>query len=72
MNLTGKAEAERVAPMQPNAQNLYEVTEKDLPLSCPMPGMTLWNSHPKVYLPVEAQGSVTCPYCSATYLLVRS
>jgi uncharacterized Zn-finger protein len=72
MDLTGKAGAERVTQMQPNAQNLYEVTEKDLPLSCPMPGMTLWNSHPKVYLPVEAQGSAKCPYCGATYLLVRS
>ena len=31
---------------------------KDLPLSCPMPGMYLWNSHPKVYLPVEVTGEV--------------
>jgi uncharacterized Zn-finger protein len=72
MALTGKAEVEQVPPMQPNAQNLYEVTEKDLPLSCPMPGMTLWNSHPKVYLPVEVQGAAKCPYCGAIYSLVRS
>ena len=26
----------------------------DLPLSCPMPGMYLWNSHPRVYLPIES------------------
>ncbi|HYM36540.1 MAG TPA: hypothetical protein VET48_14170, partial [Steroidobacteraceae bacterium] len=36
----------------PNAQNKYEVTSADLPLSCPMPSMQLWNSHPKVYLPI--------------------
>ena len=34
--------------IQPNAQHHYEVTEDDLPLSCPMPGMYLWNSHPRV------------------------
>ena len=40
--------------IQPNALHQYTVTEADLPLSCPMPGMFLWNSHPKVYLAIEA------------------
>ena len=40
------------ALIQPNAQNQYDVTEEDLPLSCPMPQMYLWNSHPRVYLPI--------------------
>ncbi len=57
-------------PIQPNAQNRYEVTADDLPLSCPMPGMALWNSHPKVYLPIEAKGFAKCPYCGAEYTLV--
>ena len=52
-----------------NAQNRYEVTRADLPLSCPMPGMTLWNSHPRVYLPIEASGEERCPYCGAVYVL---
>ncbi|MBS0590196.1 MAG: zinc-finger domain-containing protein [Proteobacteria bacterium] len=52
-----------------NAENRYEVTAAELPLSCPMPGMSLWNSHPKVYLPVEATGSAKCPYCGAVYTL---
>jgi uncharacterized Zn-finger protein len=52
-----------------NAENRYEVTRADLPLSCPMPGMSLWNSHPKVYLPVEASGSAKCPYCGAQFTL---
>lgn len=55
--------------IQPNAQRHYEVTPDDLPLSCPMPGMQLWNSHPRVYLPVEATGWAKCPYCSAEYTL---
>jgi len=52
-----------------NAENRYEVRHGDLPLSCPMPGMVLWNSHPKVYLAVEATGSAKCPYCGAVYVL---
>lgn len=55
-----------------NAQHKYEVSEKDLPLSCPMPGMYLWNSHPKVFLPVEETGEAKCPYCGAHYTLNRS
>jgi len=50
-----------------NAQHNYGVRPKDLPLSCPMPGMYLWNSHPKVFLPIEATGEAKCPYCGAQY-----
>jgi len=55
--------------IEPNAQNLYSVTGADLPLSCPTPAMKLWNSHPRVYLPVEATGSAKCPYCGAVFVL---
>ena len=55
--------------VQANAENRYEVTREDLPLSCPMPGMGLWNSHPKVYLPIEKTGETKCPYCGADYSL---
>lgn len=58
------------ALIQPNGENLYRVTPDDLPLSCPMPGMHLWNSHPKVYLPIEEAGRTRCPYCGAIYVLV--
>ena len=53
----------------PNARESYEVSRAELPLSCPMPGMTLWNSHPKVYLPIEEPGRAKCPYCGAEYVL---
>jgi uncharacterized Zn-finger protein len=36
-----------------------------------MPGMYLWNSHPRVFLPVEKTGWAKCPYCSAEYTLKR-
>jgi uncharacterized Zn-finger protein len=54
---------------QANAVNRYEVTAADLPLSCPMPGMTVWNSHPRVFLDVAKEGRARCPYCSAEYIL---
>jgi len=59
--------AEKLVPA--NAENRYEVTRADLPLACPMPGMSLWNSHPRVYLAVEACGNARCPYCGAVYVL---
>jgi uncharacterized Zn-finger protein len=59
-------------PLQPaNARERYEVTAADLPLSCPMPSMSLWNSHPRVYLPIETTGFAKCPYCSSEFVLSR-
>lgn len=54
---------------QPNAERRYTVTRADLPLSCPMPSMALWNSHPRVYLPIEAERECACPYCGAVFVL---
>ena len=59
------------APIQANAQREYEIGRADLPLSCPLPSMALWNSHPRVYLPIEAEGGqAECPYCGAKYRLI--
>ena len=55
--------------IQANAANQYEVSRDDLPLHCPMDGMSLWNSHPRVYLPIEKTGQAKCPYCGANYTL---
>jgi len=54
---------------QANADNRYTVRRSDLPLSCPMPGTSLWNSHPRVYLPIEDTGQAKCPYCGADFVL---
>ncbi len=50
----------------PNAQRSIEIQRRDLPLHCPLPGASLWNSHPKVYIPIEesTNGRMLCPYCS--------
>lgn len=52
-----------------NARQRYVVGMKDLPLSCPLPEMALWNSHPRVFLPIEAEREVQCPYCGAHFVL---
>lgn len=57
-------------PTQANADQRYTVTLADLPLSCPLPSMALWNSHPRVYLPIEAERECLCPYCGAHFTLV--
>jgi uncharacterized Zn-finger protein len=36
-----------------------------------MPGMYLWNSHPRVYLAIEPTGWAKCNYCGAEYTLNR-
>ena len=54
----------------PNASEQVEVTAADLPLHCPMPGKRLWDSHPKVFLPIENSGQERCPYCGTVYTLV--
>jgi len=66
-----KAQLSKTQELQPNAQNRYEVTEADLPVHCPLPRMSLWNSHPRVYLPLEETGEARCPYCGALYVLKR-
>jgi uncharacterized Zn-finger protein len=63
--------APNTASAPANAEQRYEVRRADLPLSCPLPSMALWNSHPRVYLPIESEGGESqCPYCGAHFVLV--
>jgi uncharacterized Zn-finger protein len=45
------------------------VKPQDLPVFCPNPAMPLWSSHPRVYLELDENGEVRCPYCSTLYRL---
>ena len=45
-----------------------EVSEKDLPLHCPLPGAPLWSRHPRVFLDVARSGKALCPYCGTLYI----
>lgn len=51
-------------------RRVIEVTAEDLPLHCPLPSMKLWNTHPRVFLPVASAGEALCPYCGTKYKLV--
>lgn len=50
-------------------QKSVEITAKDLPLHCPLASQKLWNTHPRVFLPIEDTGEYRCPYCSTLYRL---
>tara|TARA_Y100001936_G_scaffold253955_1_gene322699 strand:+ start:4154 stop:4351 length:198 start_codon:yes stop_codon:yes gene_type:complete len=52
-----------------NKQRRIGISEKDLPLHCPMPPMKIWNSHPRVFLPLNDNGEALCPYCGTLYFL---
>jgi uncharacterized Zn-finger protein len=53
-----------------NSQSRIEVTAEDLPLHCPTPSMMVWNTHPRVYLPIHKTGEALCPYCGTKYVLL--
>jgi uncharacterized Zn-finger protein len=54
----------------PNDENRYEVTQDELPIHCPLPSSSLWNSHPRVYIAFNADGVGKCIYCGAEYVLI--
>lgn len=58
-----------VSPQNPQEARRIEIGRHDLPLHCPLPSMTLWNSHPRVYLPLEESGQARCPYCGTEFVL---
>ena len=53
----------------PNDKTEYTVTRDQLPVHCPLPEDSLWNSHPKVFIPVQETGEARCPYCGTEYVL---
>jgi uncharacterized Zn-finger protein len=48
---------------------VVRVTARDLPVFCPNKAMTLWSSHPRVFLDVADSGAAMCPYCGTRYEL---
>ncbi len=57
---------------QSNAQNFVEVTADELPITCPMPDAPLWNSHPKVFIPLDDSPVAKCNYCGTEFRLVEA
>ncbi len=52
-----------------SASPSVRVQRSELPLACPRPQDSLWNMHPRVYLPIEKTGEAVCPYCGTKYVL---
>ena len=50
-------------------QGPLKIRRAELPLHCPLDSMGLWNTHPRVYLPIENTGEAKCPYCGTEYEL---
>lgn len=54
----------------PNDANVVDVERSELPLHCPLPDASLWNSHPRVFIPLEEPGDEkACIYCGTLYKL---
>ena len=49
-------------------QKEVTVTEKDLPLHCPMPGAPLWARHPRVFLDVAKEHESLYTYSGTRYV----
>jgi len=64
-----KYAAAPAAVRKPRQTKRREIRRDELPLHCPPPGASLWNAHPRVYLPLEETGKAQCPYCGAEFVL---
>ncbi len=65
MNNSGQ----NIAEVTSSKESVFQIKKGQLPLHCPLPEMSLWNQHPKVYLPIEETGKAKCPYCGCEFIL---
>ena len=52
-----------------NKANVYEISQADMPVSCPTKDTETWDLHPKVYLEMDKSGQATCQYCGNVFVL---
>ena len=52
-------------------QESVELKTSELPAYCPTEKMGLWNSHPRVYIPLEEKKEANCPYCGTHFKLIE-
>lgn len=50
---------------------VVQVTRGELPVHCPTEAMGLWNSHPRVFIPLEENPVASCPYCGTQFELTE-
>jgi len=61
--------SEHQAAGTPSERSTVEINRTQLPLHCPTTEMSLWNSHPRVFLSIEETGQAICPYCGTAFSL---
>ena len=54
-----------------NVEDSVQVKRSDLPAHCPTEEMGLWNSHPRVYIPLEEKKEANSPYCGTHFTLTE-
>jgi uncharacterized Zn-finger protein len=60
---------QNVAEVSTSKETVFHIKKEQLPLHCPLPEMSLWNQHPRVYIPIEDTGKGKCPYCGSEFIL---
>ncbi len=63
-----KTSSHETTTTQRPAGQVKKITDSDLPLVCPLPSASQWDAHPRVFLTLDQDGTVTCPYCGTTYI----
>jgi uncharacterized Zn-finger protein len=58
-----------MAAVSTSDESVFHIKKDQLPLHCPLPEMSLWNQHPRVYIPIEDSGKGKCPYCISEFIL---
>lgn len=58
-----------VVKVSTSEESVFHIKKEQLPLHCPLPEMSLWNQHPRVYLPIELGEKSKCPYCGSEFIL---
>ena len=56
---------------EPQAEAVVLVTRDQLPMHCPPPDASLWDWHPRVFIPLEDTGEAACSYCGTRFRLVE-
>lgn len=48
---------------------VVKISPHDLPLHCAGSHTQSWNGHPRVFLPIQSNSQIECPYCGTIYQL---
>lgn len=47
----------------------HHVEDREVIVCCPPENVNVWDLHPRVYLALNENGSVACPYCGDIYTM---